>query len=972
MLGLIEEVTQSAPSSAVSIPETPSEPATDSQDEYQVPNTQDYIASTPDTIESSSQFVQASLEYYGDEEHPTQSESLAREGVLTISEPTSPSVTTDDAAEITQESEVQGNQSQASEASEPREATPEIAESTSQDIASSEHQAQAATAAQSSSQEPSPAIEIAESATQIVETVEEPIVEPKTVAFSSTDSVATGTSAQLPIGFVSTSERASVGASERSQLKGIIDSQAGLTENELAAELIRPPLHYLVSPDTVSATQSSHSRDTTSTKVLAPLDLGEVPRSVSQLVTREALNSTSTVRSQSTHDAELDQSVQSTNQLPVPQHRSVASTHESLLPEPAHLSAPPVIAPTQPAKQVSSSSLAPQACSEPQTAGTIIRRDFAVESQPPKSASQITDFREQNAQLVPQHQDLSSQEDVTQSIRSTVELERTLETAPRYDSSQETSGTHSGLENNSPSPIPDPPGFSLGIVTSTVPPRPLTPVLTVSQLIMTSPNIAELLEQRLQEASAQEQAANPFIPRPRRSGGLVNTFSPAAPEGSRLAVVSARRLPKPHLSQAALEGTRSPSSVPAHAPTQPSTSLIAVAVDPSSSAPVSGLNVVDTIDSVGILPVVDDNNDMDTAGEAIALVDDPMTTESDGDESSNVDDDADDEDSESLLNDDLQLDSREYIVPLFIEGMQRDMYSQKIIHHATLLNEFVSSTNDHPDLLTKVEDVLAECRAIESHTDLVFAEAAATSMAGDTPVDFAVDYGIQLSVKFRFLYALFTNLREESINIALVTEQDNNELFHILEEFCKVKEFNYSIPTKGRQADLATVRGKLTVTIFPGDASPIIRAPHVVICLDGFQEASQLRAKNWNRVHNGGAIPTIHLVIPRTVGHIERYLPAAQERRKRVHTTVASLSQFRGELGRAIDDKTPTAADAAYLVSVWLSDSGEPRTWPLPSIGSIKDIIEYQISQASPTPPAPERHKRPLVSKCDQNPCRHI
>jgi hypothetical protein len=328
--------------------------------------------------------------------------------------------------------------------------------------------------------------------------------------------------------------------------------------------------------------------------------------------------------------------------------------------------------------------------------------------------------------------------------------------------------------------------------------------------------------------------------------------------------------------------------------------------------------------------------------------------------------DADDEDSESLLDDDLQLADQEFIVPLFIQGRQSDMYAQYITANKSLLEPFLKDRHSI-ESVEQVESIMSKLRGIETHMDLVFAEAEPKDLDGEaslTQAEHMARFGLENSAKFRFLQGLLDDLRhaEPRKHVVLVTERDDETLFRILETFCKAALISYTMPEKGRKANPQETVGSLLVTIIPNDASPIIHAPDLIICLDGVQDATQIRKKNWAKSPDGDVVPVIHLVIPRTVGHIERYVSSSLDPVERMHTVLASLAHVHPDIGKAIDERTPRDIQCALLVADWIKNRMEGADWPLPSIGSVKHIIEYQsqVSQTSTDTPVPERTKRPL------------
>jgi hypothetical protein len=599
----------------------------------------------------------------------------------------------------------------------------------------------------------------------------------------------------------------------------------------------------------------------------------------------------------------------------------------------------------------------------------IDRRDFAFDSQTPISTNQSALSREQNAQIVPSTNDLSTQEDAPESIRPSVEkadTEGRLTPDSRHDSSQDSPERQLSSAGHSSSPIACPPNYSLGILDSDVPPRPKTPILTSSLFTMETQDSGKQFRQQLADQIAQRQAEQPFTPirRGRRSNMTTATATDTPANTPLPTAASSRSLLRAGASPsvAATEGTRSPSTVPDRVPAPPApTSLRTIALTQASHAPAeetqgnkaTTLNVGELVESPREAPTIVPA--IVTTGPTV-----PEVLYSDNEELS----DATDDDAASLLNDDLQLAVEEYIVPLFVEGRQCDEYSAHIKKHKELLKPFMKDPQNAKGL-AEIEELLSYLRAIEVHFDLVYQEAdlaVGDDMDDPTQMEFALKFGIDNSIKFKFLHALFHELRQEERHIVLVTQDDNNGLYNIIETFCKANFMQYNMPIRGHQADPARVEGNLSISIFPSTASPIIRPADVIICLDGVQDATQIRQKNWAMNPDLDIVPVLHLVISRTVGHIERYLSSSLEKRERVHTILASLVSMLSDLGKPIDEDMLRAPDAAAHVAEWLLSTEQERgEWPLGSIGSVKDVIEYQtqLSQASAASPAPERSKRP-------------
>ncbi|KAH8731909.1 hypothetical protein GQ44DRAFT_766954 [Phaeosphaeriaceae sp. PMI808] len=613
----------------------------------------------------------------------------------------------------------------------------------------------------------------------------------------------------------------------------------------------------------------------------------------------------------------------------------------------------------------------------------VEQRDFAPDSQLPQSTNQSSASRQQNAQVLPPLHDLSTRGHTVESIRPSIEKQEDLGriegatlSSPnsRHDSSQETPERRLSSAEHSP-PIPPLPNNSTGSLGSFLPSRPQTPTSSSSLSKMATgagESTGDKVAREIRERIAKRQAENPFIPKRRLNGSVFLPSSSVAAE-TPSPLTSERRLLNTGLSPsvAAAAGTRSPSTVPDRSPAPPApTSLRTIALTHASQTSIEKTReeAASALSKDQSIKIAADNHPaipaIGTKEPAVVV---PVASSSDEEMT-----DASDDDTPSLLEDDLHLAPEEYIVPLFLEGRQCDMYSDHINENKEILHRFQDDPQGF-EPLTQIEDILEKLRAIETHIDLLFAEAGSgfdkSALDSATQIQFAAEFGMENAIKFRFLHCLFYPLRQEEKHLVLVIQEDNDLLFNAIEIFCKHNCINYDMPTKGRRADPAdlVVEDNLLISILPSTVSPIIRPVDAIICLDGVQDATEIRKKSWATNPELEVVPVLHLVIPRTVGHIERYLSPSLNDRERIQTIVASLAQMRSELGKPIDEDTPRASLAASQVAQWLAlnEEGHRPGWPLVSIGSVKDVIEYQSqltqtqTQMPASSPVPERTKRP-------------
>jgi hypothetical protein len=624
---------------------------------------------------------------------------------------------------------------------------------------------------------------------------------------------------------------------------------------------------------------------------------------------------------------------------------------------------------------------------------TLDAAGAAAISQPSPSSEQSIGSREHNAQLVtsPSHSD--TQEDVIGSVRETVEIysadaPRLKHSSPcsRHDSSQETPEREPGSVQRSSSPIPHPPSCSLRTLDSNAPHRPATPLLASSLSRMAESNTgkpSDSVRQLLAEMMGPDRRE-----RRRSRMSQSSVAAPTSTAANEAASQSNNALVLPSINISA-EGTRSPSTVPDRSPAPPSNAPLGTVPAASSLRSVAFANkVAEPLMIDSLLPrsrTVDKpsagkDDDLVTAVAAAAAQSVPAASSSpaahddidnfdDADATHDVEDMNDyDDDYEDPHDDELKLDDEEYIIPLYIEGRQRDTYTEYIKHKEDVFNEVSTHEQVQDENLDKIDRAFTYLKAVETHPDLTYAEAESATGSSSrslADVQHGAQFGIDNSVKFKFLGQLLNNIRNKSMHIVILLDQDNEPLFNIVKTFLTAGQYNFKMPTRGHQSMVSP--DYLLVTVFEKAKTPVIQGVHLVICLDGVQSAAEARQKKAPAA--GKIIPVFHLVIPQTVGHIERYILPTAERRTRIETILAGLykAQEHDQVGNAIDIDTPSVEEAAQLVATWLfpEEGQESTKWPLPSIGSVKSLIEWDTTQQSTrsavSSPAPERTKRPLV-----------
>jgi hypothetical protein len=627
-------------------------------------------------------------------------------------------------------------------------------------------------------------------------------------------------------------------------------------------------------------------------------------------------------------------------------------------------------------------------------------------------ASQTTSSQKQHTQLLPYNCILDSQQQDTRATTSkTRQYSDTVNRLLRHDSSQDSPS----LSCQSSSPVPQPPKQSLGTLDTnrSAPTRPATFADFLHNRAMNPHEHSPSPRREVPRANATATSAlgTPVVnessagnsgasgsPVPKTTSEPQSWVAKFAENRKKalaklnLEAKSSRgsesRIPEARMRQsesratseavektrgldrlaASEAGTRSPSTIPDRLPvSQEPTSLRAVATSVPTPAP----------------PPAQSHEEIavETHSELEAAASSPTPEDVDMGEALS----SENEEDESLLVDDLELQEDEYIVPLPIQGRQADTYRQS---SGALGGLYGPRAHHQQEAQLKIEDILRELRSIETHVDLV-------RIANSTPQPndeqsgqdkHLVDWSNNNSIKFRFLGALLSRLQARDLHIILLIDDQNNvRLFSILESFLRGSNFSFESPSTGQSSTAKNEpfkeRKLLKITILPSNASQILREAHLIVCLDGKPNVTKIRKKPWALKPDRSGVPFLQMVIPRTVGHIERYLSTKLDAKRRLDTIITTLSQFvtQGSVGCAVDDAPPRSYEVRYadeIVKFLLPSQDESALseWPLAPLGNIKDDIEYQSQQsqdtlnaASPRPGPNAAGKRPLIRDDDRD-----
>jgi hypothetical protein len=345
----------------------------------------------------------------------------------------------------------------------------------------------------------------------------------------------------------------------------------------------------------------------------------------------------------------------------------------------------------------------------------------------------------------------------------------------------------------------------------------------------------------------------------------------------------------------------------------------------------------------------------------------PDASNMDGEVNADVMGGQSDEDVSSDFEDDLVLLRNEYIVPIAMESIQKSTYDAKVLKHKQILANFLEDPLGF-GAMDDLKKLYRELKALETHIDFDIPESSQDGAGTQSQTRWSDD----TAAKFRFLGEFLHCLRYQDLRVILALKEDNEHLFSLVEKFLKGNYINYYNRIKNRGAGAKEWEGPLKVDVLTTDLSYITPPPDVIVCLDG-ATAADVRRKSWakNPDRTDPTVTVLRLVIPRSLSHIELCVSPKLSERERLHREAACLLQFHGIFGRPLLEKTPRPFEAADIVAQYITElegaEGRPE-WPLPGIGSVKEVVEYASPQTQDSMGSAASStkavsmKRPLVS----------
>jgi hypothetical protein len=283
--------------------------------------------------------------------------------------------------------------------------------------------------------------------------------------------------------------------------------------------------------------------------------------------------------------------------------------------------------------------------------------------------------------------------------------------------------------------------------------------------------------------------------------------------------------------------------------------------------------------------------------------------------------------------------SRSHMVPIALIGHQRDQYPSTVHQNAGLVKMFLATPIPDAHLIREAADFVQRMRNVLLHPDLVNAE---TMTPYHVQPKQQAQWDIDCSAKCRFLKHLFDGLRDQTLNISLVTPP--GRIFTIMATFLT----GISVPHRSlqdlEQSSTDSEGQGLMVTLlsaddqFPGTPS----STDLVIALSPAVGEDCPPIKTMVRGDSRPLLLT--LVVPYSIEHIDQTLSDVVADNARLRLLISGIHQYRDNAG-SLEPEQISLVDGATRIVEYLAADDDHSDWPLPELGPVDNLDSQTESE---------------------------
>ncbi|KAK6004648.1 hypothetical protein QM012_008510 [Aureobasidium pullulans] len=288
---------------------------------------------------------------------------------------------------------------------------------------------------------------------------------------------------------------------------------------------------------------------------------------------------------------------------------------------------------------------------------------------------------------------------------------------------------------------------------------------------------------------------------------------------------------------------------------------------------------------------------------------------------------------------DTDSDNNQHLVSLDFGVSQKDHYKCAFETYKVMIENFTLHKVWPADseLAQQARDFIVQLHYIVNHLDL---DNPGTSSASQTSQTLQAEWDMTMSSKFRFLKSLLDVAKRDNLHVALVV--DPGRLAAILQSFLQGISIMYNVIDGQNNV----INHESTATLLWSSVEIIEMSSldiDMVVVLDGSMPSSVV-TRTQKMLSRDTLVPTISLVIPYSIEHVERCLPSTLSEAERLHVLISTVTNERLHAGwQSGGADTDFERKASDIIS-WVLNPGE-ADWPFYGLPDLQ-LVEALSSQS--------------------------
>jgi hypothetical protein len=301
------------------------------------------------------------------------------------------------------------------------------------------------------------------------------------------------------------------------------------------------------------------------------------------------------------------------------------------------------------------------------------------------------------------------------------------------------------------------------------------------------------------------------------------------------------------------------------------------------------------------------------------------------------------------------LGPEEYVVPLPLNAITRDIYDGEITNFRQQQKTFLKSDDVEVSLVDEIDTMLSRLKVLCDHQDLIRTD---YSTQESDPFEVQAAWAENISTKCVFLKSILTLLRPYNTHVALVARP--GRMVDILEAVLRKENCNYKRSDRPHSSDVP-LHGSLRVTLLPSDFykhTIDVEPAHVVIAFDSTfeKEKYSVRLRD-DPLFPGRLAPLVRLTVVRSIEHFELCFDKQMGAIDRRAALVSCVLQSRHHVG-VLPSGYLSPPAAAQEVGMFTIAVPADRDWPLRSMPDLEGL-EFELDAGDELQPEAQTDEVP-------------